>query len=368
MAMDVSGSALKEQQILLSRLANVEKERDFIKKLYDDVPKILEVISKGAPLNALLNRFKSKLQAQLPNAYCLFLISGKDCLQWRLQFTDSINADLSVTNGLLSVIPQDLLSFAATSSRPKQHDVNIQQSSGWKKWQPFLSKHAFTSVSMVSISDGQGSIYMMLAFQKENTAVANNLMELALDSYASWVKAAFEREKADFLLLENNHRDPSTGLLRRYSFDDSFGMVLKDSRRHFQRAALLSLYLLQDIEIDASELKELADVMSDAVRDNDLIAHYDEREFVMGIRIQHLEDAEVVAQKVLDSMKKSEYSNNRLIRAGLAIGIAFYPEHSSLESLHKAASSAAYSLGNASGYRLEFHDAFYSSSSECYSL
>ncbi|MEO9274372.1 diguanylate cyclase [Marinomonas sp. 5E14-1] len=368
MATDTSNSSLKEQQILQSRLANVEKERDFIKKLYGDVPKILEVISKGAPLNALLNRFKSKLQALLSNTYCLFLVSDKDCLQWRLQFTDSINADLPSSNGLLSVIPQDLLSFAATSSRPKQHDVNIQQALGWKKWQPFLSKHAFTSVSMVSVSDGQGSIYLMLSFQEDNPSVANNLMELALDSYASWLNAAFERAKADFLLLENNHRDPNTSLLRRYSFDDSFGMVLKDSRRHFQRAALLSLHLLQDIKIDMSELKELADVMSDSVRDNDLIAHYDEREFVMGIRIQHLEDAEVVAQKVLDSLKKAECSSNRLMRAGLAIGIAFYPEHSTLELLHKAASSAAYSLGNTSGYRLEFHDAFYKSSSECYSL
>ena len=108
--------------------------------------------------------------------------------------------------------------------------------------------------------------------------------------------------------------------------------------------------------------------MSDAVRDNDLIAHYDEHELVMGIRIQHLEDAEVVANKVLASLKKPEYSNNRLIRAGLAIGIAFYPEHSSLESLHNAALSAANSLENNTGYRLEFHGSYYSSSSECYSL
>lgn len=368
MTMDISDSSPNALQVVKSRLENVEKERDFIKKLYDEMPKILDAIAKGAPLNALLNRFKSKLQAQLPNAYCLFLVSDKDCLQWRLQYPDSINADLPMVNGLLSNIPQNLLTFAATPSRSKQYDDNIGQLSGWEKWQPFISKHAFLNVSMVSVPDGLGSIYLMLVFQTEQHSLSNSLRELVLDSYSAWMSSAFERGKADFLLLENNHKDPNTGLLRRYSFDDSFGMVLKDARRHFQRAALLSLHVLHSRELSAQALKQLAEVLSDAVRDNDLIAHYDEREFVMGIRIQHLEDAEVVAQKVLDSLNNPEFADNEIIRAGLAIGVAFYPEHSTLDSLHKAASSAANSLGSTLGYRLEFHDAFYSSSSECYSL
>jgi len=64
-------------------------------------------------------------------------------------------------------------------------------------------------------------------------------------------------------------------------------------------------------------LKVLADIMQDTVRDNDLLAHYDERELVMGIRIQHLEDAEIVATKLLKSLSDSSLSSNRLIRAGV---------------------------------------------------
>jgi GGDEF domain-containing protein len=108
--------------------------------------------------------------------------------------------------------------------------------------------------------------------------------------------------------------------------------------------------------------------MQDTVRDNDLLAHYDERELVMGIRIQHLEDAEIVATKLLKSLSDSSFSSNRLIRAGVSIGIAFYPEHSSLELLHQAASFAANSLQNLPGYRLEFHGDYYESSSAFYSL
>lgn len=366
--MDSSNSSLKEQQVLSSRVASLEKERDFIKKLYSDMPQTLQVLSKGAPLSTLLSRFKNKLQDQLSQAYCLFIMCDKDCLQWRLEYNDSINDELLNSNNQLTSIPQDLITFAATPSRSKQQNINIESTTGWEAWRPFLNAHSFTNVSMVSVSDGRGSIYLMLVLQKSSSLLDDGLMALALDAYSSWINAALEREKADFLLLEDSHRDPKTGLLRRYSFENSFGIVLKDSRRHFQRAALFSLHLLSNAKINMSELKVLADVMRDAVRDNDLIAHYGERELVMGIRIQQLEDAEVVATKLLESIQKPEYANNRLIRAGLSIGIAFYPEHSSLDHLYQAAFSAANSLKDVSGYRLEFHDVFYGSSSECYSL
>jgi len=368
MSIDTTSSSLKEQQILRSRVATLEKEKEFIKKLYADIPTMLLAVTKGAPLSALLNRFKDKLQAQLPNTYCLFLVCDKDCTQWRLQYIDDINDELLNSNGQLVTLPQALVTFAATSSCLKRHDADIQNSTGWDLWRTFLDTHSFSDVSMVSVPDGRGFIYLMLSFQKKETSLDESLMSFALDHYMAWVDAAFEREKADYLLLEDSHRDPETGLLRRYSFENSFNIVLKDSRRHFQRAALLSLRLLSNEKIESVELKVLADVMQDAVRDNDLMARYDERELVMGIRIRHLEDAEVVATKLLESIQKPEYATNRLIRSGLSIGISFYPEHSSLDSLHHAAFSAANSLKNVSGYRLEFHDAFYDSSSECYSL
>ena len=368
MPIDSSNSLLKKQQVLQARVAYLEKERDFIKGLYSDIPQTLQVIAKGSLLSTSLNRFKNKMQSQLPNAYCLFIICDKECLQWRLQYTDSINDQLLNSNSQLSTVPQALVTFAASPSCPKRHDIDIQTSPGWSHWFPFIKDHAFSDVSMVSVSDCQGSIYLMLVFQREEACLESELMALALDSYAAWLSAAFEREKADYLLLEDSHRDPTTGLLRRFSFDNSFGIVLKDSRRHFQRAALLSLRLLSNSKVKDEDLKVLAEVMRETVRENDLLAHYDECELVMGIRIQHLEDAEIVAKKLLKSLNSAEYSGNRLIRDGMSIGIAFYPEHSTLETLHQAALFAAHSLKNTSGYRLEFHGECYESSADFYTL
>ncbi|NLQ17366.1 diguanylate cyclase [Marinomonas sp. M1K-6] len=332
------------------------------------MPSMLQVMSKGAPLSTLLSRFKNKMQTQLPHSYCLFIVGDKHCLQWRLQYTDSINESLLGANGKLVAVPHALITFAASPSSPKRHDINIQHASSWSLWSSFFDLHQFTDASMVSVSDGQDSIYLMLVLQKKNTVLEGDLMALALDSYAAWLKAAFEREKADFLLLEDSHRDPITGLLRRYSFDNSFGIVLKDSRRHFQRAALFSLRLLSTAKVCNTELKVLADVVRDTVRENDLIAHYNDRELVMGIRIQHLEDADIVAEKLLKTLHSEQFSDNTLIRAGLSIGISFYPEHSTLDSLYQAALFAAETLKNRPGYRIEFHGECYQSSANLYSL
>lgn len=368
MPTDSLNALLEQQQALRSRIAYLEKERDFIKSLYSNMPQVLQSISKGALLGTLLDGFKIKLQAQLSSAYCLFLVCDKDCLQWRLQYTDGINDALLNSNSLLGIVPKALVTFAASPSCPKRHDNSIQNASGWEHWSSFIKKHAFTDVSMVSVSDGQGAIYLMLAFQREENRLESELMTLALDAYSSWLSAVFEREKADYLLLEDSHRDPSTGLLRRYSFENSFGIVLKDARRHFLRAAVLSIKLLSNSTIKEEELKALADAMQETVRDNDLIAYFGERELVMGIRIQHLTDAEIVAAKLLKSLHSSAFTNNKLAHDGLSIGIAFYPEHSSLDTLYQAASMAANSLKNVSGYRIEFHGKYYKSSADFYSI
>jgi len=117
-----------------------EKERDFIKSLYVDMPETIQMIAKGAPLNTLLSRFKSKLQSQFSSAYCLFIVCDKDCLQWSLPYSDSINDELLASNGQFVDVPQDVVRFAATQSNPKHHDNDVQNSPGWSLWKSFL-KH-----------------------------------------------------------------------------------------------------------------------------------------------------------------------------------------------------------------------------------
>ncbi|PYF82380.1 diguanylate cyclase (GGDEF)-like protein [Marinomonas alcarazii] len=368
MSIDTLNIQSEQQQTMLSRIACLEKERDFIKKLYSDMPHMLQTIAKGAVLSSLLDSFRVKMQAQLPNAYCLFLTSDKDCLQWRLQYTDAVNAALLTPNSLLSKIPQALVTFAASPSCPIRHEENIQTAAGWKVWHSFIDKQDFSDVSMVSVSDGKGTIYLLAVFQQDRHRLADDLVTLALDSYASWLSAVFEREQADLSLLEDSHRDPTTGLLRRHSFENSFNIILKDARRHFLRAAVFSIKILSSSAIKDAELKILAEVMQETVRDNDLIAYFGGRQLVMGIRIQNLADAEIVAQKLLQSLNAKQFSGKSLLQGGLSIGIAFYPEHSSLDALYSAATSAADSLKNTPGYRMEFHGKYFQSSTDFYTL
>ena len=366
MSNDASKRELKEPALVKNR--TVSLEHDMLRKIHSATPHILQALSQGTLLRSLFNRAEANLKALLPHSYCLFITCDKHCANWYLPQQDATNRALLNRHGRLTSIPQAVITFAASLSCPMRYFEGIRQASDWNVWSPFFADNAFEEVAMTSAVDHHGTVYIALVFQKQAHRLEESLIELALCHHTALIRAIFEREKADFLLLEENYRDPSTGLLRRHSFDNSFNIVLKDSRRQFQRAAVFSIRLLSSSKVDEGELKTLVDVIRDTVRDNDLVARYDEHELVMGIRIQHYSDAEVVAEKILASLNLAKFQKNTLINGGVAIGIAFYPEHSSLRSLHQAALLASGVLGRHSGYRLEFHGEYHETSAAFYSI
>lgn len=365
MSNDASKRELKEPALVKNR--TVSLEHDMLKKIHSDTPHILQALSEGVLLGSLFNRAETNLKALLPQSYCLFIKCDKHCANWYLPYQDTTNRTLLNSHDRLTSIPQVLITFAASLSCPLRIHENIDENAGWSEWSSFLRENAFVDVAMASIVDNHDTVHLVLIFQKSPYRLEEPLIKLALNHYIAVMKAIFAREKADFLLLEENYRDLGTGLLRRHSFDNSFNIVLKDSRRQFQRAAVFSIRLLTPSRVDEVELKTLVAVIRDTVRDNDLVARYDEHELVMGIRIQHHRDAEVVAEKILASLNLAKFQKNTLINGGVAIGIAFYPEHSSLRLLHQAAFLAASALGGCAGFRLELHGEYFETSAAFYS-
>jgi len=100
------------------------------------------------------------------------------------------------------------------------------------------------------------------------------------------------------------------------------------------------------------------------VRDNDLVARFDHYDFVLGVRIRNLEDAEIVAKKILSALNllSDELSES----VALALGISFYPEHSQYDTLLAAAKCAQKDNNQTSGYRIEYHGRFCHTSSDLY--
>ncbi|MEO9653972.1 diguanylate cyclase domain-containing protein [Marinomonas sp.] len=366
MDINVPNTSSDATEVLRTRATLAEKERDFIRSLFDYSSQMLEPIAKGVALTGMMVDIHAKIRASMKFAYCLFLECDKDCLEWQVKSMDDVSKKLANHQGDLTSIPQSLLTFAASPSCPIRHEDSLRDAKHWQIWREFYEENGFTSLSMVSTPSSDGKIQLTLVFQNAQNAINTSLMELALQTYAGWIQAALTRDKADRLLLEDSHRNAVTGFLNRYSFENSFELMLKDCRRHFQRVALLSVKILSTSKLDPDELRAFAEVVTETVRDNDLVAHFEERELVIGIRIQNMEDAEVVGTKLLKTLQKPEYKTNRLVQDGIALGVAFYPECSSVEELYKSALYAANSLKSSNGFRIEFHGELYATTSELY--
>lgn len=367
--MALNSSQYNDIEVLQLRLDQTEKERDVLKCLSAENTHRLHSMASGKSVAFFWNAIQQSCKKILPDSYGLLLIKPHGSQRWALAGHDEKNASLLNTEGKLNALPRALITFADSPSCPKRREENIQASSDWNIWKGFLEENNFSNVVMLNVSTKQHDDYLMVFFQVNSPDYDDSVIDLLFDDSINWLKAACLREHSDRLLFEDGHRDPNTSLLRRYSFENNFAMVLKDSRRHFQRVALISLKLRKHPERDnQNELKELAETIQGTVRDNDLVAYYGEGDFVTGIRIRHMKDAEVVVNKLLTVLRSSKFESNKLVSEGVSIGVSFYPEHSSLEDLHRAADFAANSVSSTFGYRVEFHGSVYLSSSEFYSF
>lgn len=360
-------SSQEDIQELRSHATEMERKCEFAQHFQQVSMEWLSTLARGGSIGSFLDSMVSSLHPLLPGCYMLCLVSD-DGGDWYKACGDDTLSVLLNEKGAIQRPPSAFITFAASPSRSKNIASHVQSDAGWAEWKEFLKDKFIEHIAMASVYYGRSS-YLFIVFMEQKAPIPLDYLNFSIEDCVKWIQASLVRENADQLLLEDGHRDPETGLLRKYSFEHSFGMVLKDSRRHFQRVAILSLSLPSSIsDVSGPELKALADEMIATVRDNDLIARCDEREFAMGIRIRHMEDAEVVASKLLKAILSPDFEGKRLVSQGVSIGIAFYPEHSSLDSLYKSALDASHAITTGSGYRLEYHGAIYESSNDFYSF
>jgi diguanylate cyclase (GGDEF)-like protein len=151
-------------------------------------------------------------------------------------------------------------------------------------------------------------------------------------------------------------------------------MMLKDAKRHFQRLSVIVIEAHQSKDFSApaaedikdSIMKVVAKRLQKSVRDNDLLARFSDAEFVMALRVKHLEDSEIIANKILQSMEEAIVIEGQSYNITLSLGISYYPEHSSFSELYSAATHAKNNATEELKYCIEYHGRFCKSSADLY--
>ncbi|MDZ7925205.1 MAG: EAL domain-containing protein [Marinagarivorans sp.] len=159
------------------------------------------------------------------------------------------------------------------------------------------------------------------------------------------------------------YHDPLTGLANRSLFYDRVSKVLKRAQHEGEHFALLLVDLDRFKNVndslghDAGDamLKHVADILAEALSENDTLSRLGGDEFVIIIeRIRSVSDVEIIANRILKQLSTPILLHSHQISCTASIGICFYPrDGDSIDQLLKHADAAMYRAKAAGKNRFE---------------
>jgi diguanylate cyclase (GGDEF)-like protein/PAS domain S-box-containing protein len=151
-----------------------------------------------------------------------------------------------------------------------------------------------------------------------------------------------ERKQSEEKIQQMAHHDTLTGLPNRKLFSDRLGIALAQAQRNQKKVgiAMLDLDKFKDVNDtlghDAGDivLKAAAMRLSAELRKVDTVARFGGDEFVLILPdLKVIEDAIPVAQKIVDSFRKSFLIDTNQLIVTMSIGIAVYPNDGTDEAM-----------------------------------
>lgn len=164
-----------------------------------------------------------------------------------------------------------------------------------------------------------------------------------------------EREAAELAAVEIEHlayHDALTGLPNRPLFMDRLIVALAQASRGHQRLAVFFLDLdrFKDINdslghtVGDTLLKAVAERIRRCVREGDTVARFGGDEFTLMIpKIETVEDAAKIAQKIIETLKIPFFVNDREMFVTTSLGVSLFPtDGTDPETLVRNADTAMY--------------------------
>lgn len=203
----------------------------------------------------------------------------------------------------------------------------------WRKKSSYCSKNSCGSV--IQFKDEVMGVILFGGIQKEFPN--DKIVELLID-VTHQIGAFIKRRRVEGDLLYFGQQDFLTNLPSRMKFESDLNQAIANAewRHHILAVLYLDLDFFKKIndvlgyEKGDLLLKEVGRRLKVVVREADCISRFGGDEFAIFLRdLKSKEDASIVAEKILSSLKKPFILDGHTFKITASIGISIYPEDGS---------------------------------------
>jgi len=230
----------------------------------------------------------------------------------------------------------------------------IHQGEGFRQfagWIPESGAGEFRSVLACPVGVGEARRLVLAVLAREEAAFAADDTGF-VEAIASLLSTALQRHDSEMRLARLAQFDSLTGLANRSLLSDRLTQAIAQANRQRWSGAVLFVDLDRFKQVNDTLghargdqlLAETARRLEDSVRDVDSVARISGDEFAIVLaNLTRVEDAGVVAQKVLDALARPFQLGDREAAVSASIGIAIFPENGQdADTLLTLADSAMY--------------------------
>ena len=323
---------------------------------------------RETPELALHRERIAKICAVYPNCRAVYLM--RQNAKKQIYFL----IDSSPKNSALYIVPNTIYSEASHmthgvfESRQVATDGPVKDR--WGTWVSALVPHVLPDKSVIVVGidieakDWKKTLWKSAIIPGLATLIFLGLMLFFSKLWRIKVSQNEALEQSQIQLLKQSHEDSLTGLPNRRLFEDRLTQLIAGAQRGSPKFAVFYLDLdkfkiVNDtLGHDTGDqlLRIVAERFSSVLRAEDTVARLSGDEFGMALpHIAQKDDAEQIAQKVIDALAMPIVINNNLLSITVSIGIAIYTDvWTSAHEMTRAADEAMYVAKRTDANRFHF--------------
>jgi diguanylate cyclase (GGDEF)-like protein len=321
---------------LVDRLKAEANERKRSEEVVHGHNRVLKILASHGSLQEALNAINTMIEEQLSGAISSILLldeTGKHLtVASAPRLPDAYNH--AIDGGAIG--PRAGSCGTAAYRNEIVIVEDIASDPLWEDYKDLALSYELRACWSMPIRNYQGEVLGTFALYHKKPSRPNDDEIELIQSTARLAGVAIEKKQSEMELKHMAHMDQLTGLPNRVLFMDRLNQALARARRQEKELAVLFIDLDRFKIINDRHghkagdvaLKEVARKLRACVRKMDTVARLGGDEFTIVLtEISGVEDAAMVARKVIDALAEPQQIEGEEYAIGGSIGISLYPQN-----------------------------------------